>query len=221
MENKVYDKIITVGLEERKIKITFPTLGQSSESDLEYSKAYTKALKAGLLPRVSMERQIIESDLWTEKQEAELENGKENLNILIEKYRLTVDKTDKSIFQNQFYELQSNIFKLSSIKESLFNHTAEKKGEEAKVANLAWKCILNEDDTRIWKTQEEFFNEKDNVFVSEVVMAFIKFTSGLDDTINNISNLLKSEFKDSSEEESDNEAVKSVENIKAPEEVKV
>ncbi len=169
----------------RKIKLISPTLGIGSEGDLEFSKAYTKALQAGLMPRAAMEKLSIDSGAWTTKDDEEVTIISNKLQDVMAAFLVAAGE-EKDKLRLEFYDFRNRLAAITAKRQSLFTHTAEAKGEEAKIASLAWKCILNEDGSKVWKSLEEFFSETNIGFVSQAVQSFVAFTSGLEEKIEEI-----------------------------------
>ena len=80
---------------------------------------------------------------------------------------------------------------LFGAKESLFTHTAESKGYEAKLMCLIWQCVLNEDGSRIWNSLLDFQNDliKNRGFVIQSLQTFTMFLNGYDEQVNDLEKL--------------------------------
>ncbi len=202
-------KIVTIN--DKKIKLVRPTLGIASEGDLEYSKAYTKALQNGLIPKVVMDKLCIETGAWTAKDDEEVATVSKRLHEIMEIFATSGDNKDSA--KLEFYELRNRLTIITAKRQSSFTHTAESKGEEAKISSLACKCILNEDGSKIWKNLEEFYNETNLQFVSQAVQEFVAFTSGLGEQIDELEKIF-----DGPSEETPKETIEKIEEIKKTEE---
>lgn len=184
------EKVITIG--EKNYKIVKPTIGQTTEADIAYSKAYTLAIKAGLLPRAAMEVEVEKNKLWPDENEAKLLQVSEELQAEVAKIRNSeTSKADKALARLNFIEKRNEVIRLTALKQSLFMHTAETKGDEAKTSYLISKCVLNEDGSKVWNTQEDFTNERSSDIVERLVQELISFISGLDDKIDQMNSLLE------------------------------
>lgn len=211
MANKT-EKVITV--DGKELKLVYPTIGLSSEADTEYSKAFTKALQNGLSPQVVMERTLREAGVWTLEDDAKLEALTRDLQEHVSKIVLIKDTAERETKKIDFYKTQNELYQLTVKRQSLNNHSAEQKGEEAKIAFLSWNCILNSDGTKYWPNQEAFYKEQNNDFMKTVIQEFVSFTSGLEDKMNSIDDILSGKFGEPEIEESVTESPSEVQEIK-------
>ncbi len=174
----------------KKVKLSLPTIGMGTTGDLEYSKAYTKALHDGLMPRVAMEKFVIDNNLWTKEDDKRVADVSSGLENLMASFSLEKDAEKRNELKAKFYDLRNELSAISSKRQNLFVHTAESKGEENKIAHLAWQCILNEDGTRVWNSREDLMNETDVPFVSQVLQLFVAYTSGLEEKVEAIETIM-------------------------------
>jgi len=186
----------SIEIEGRKIILKYPSVGESTDADTEYSKAFTMALKDGLMPKAIMEKTLVDNGLWTEEDTKEEAGLAAKLTEIMAKNRETTKQDEKDKLKEEFYRIQEEIMAYGVKKQSLSAHCAENKGEEARIAYLAWRCILNEENNRLWETQEEFFSNDNNTFVRAVLQEFVSFTTGLDEKINNLDKILDGEFSE-------------------------
>ncbi len=168
-------------IQDRKIKLATPTIGMGTEGDLAYSKAYTQAIQNGILPRIAMEKYVNEQKLWTNEDDLEVQRVSVDLQEIMALFSSEKDTEKKNELKLRFYNLKNTLTNLSIKRQSLFLHTAESKGEEAKISSIAWKCILNEDGSRVWGTQEVFLAETDTAFASLALQEFLAFSSGIEE----------------------------------------
>lgn len=188
---KETSKIISIG--DKKVKINIPTIGMGTEADLEYSKAYTKAIQNGILPRAAMEKIILANKVWTVEDDQKILEINGRVEEVITNHASETDKDKKLELRLEFDRLRNELLDMTTKRQTLFLHTAEAKGEEAKIANLMWKCVVNEDGSRIWKTYEDFANDTDISFASQAMQEFVAFTSGLEERIQQIEDIFKDE----------------------------
>jgi hypothetical protein len=182
------EKVVDLG--DEKVKFIYPNVRQNSEADLEYSKAYTKALLAGLIPRAAMERRLKESGAWVEADDDEINQLGLDINDLIIKLNVEKDTAKRQELKIQFLEARNKLYALSSRRQSLFTNTPEIKGEEAKIAELLWQCSFKEDGSKIWNSKEEFLNSNDIKYTEKIIGAFVGFTTNLDENLALIEDLL-------------------------------
>jgi hypothetical protein len=184
-------KVIEIG--DKKYKLTFPTIGQATSGDIEYSKSFIGAIKNGILPRIALEKQLRESGVWGEKEEANINSLGSKLQEVMASFIAEEDKSKKSLLREQMELIKNDLLILNMQKQSMFVHTAEAKGEEAKITAVAWQCISNEDGSKVWNSREEFLNESNDENVAKLLQEFIIFTSRMDERANSVDELLEDE----------------------------
>lgn len=186
-------KEIEIG--EKKFKLNYPSIGLSSEADMEYSKAFTNALTNGLKPQVLMEKTLRDSGLWTLEDDKSIDSLTKDLQDSIVKIMGLSDDLERERERANFYSIQNALLKVTIRKQSLTNHTAEQKGEEAKITYLCWNCILNLDGTKYWKSKDDLMKEQDQDLVKRAIQEFISFTSGLEEKMNSIEAILSGDLE--------------------------
>jgi len=168
---------------------------------MEYSKVYTAALSAGILPKVVLEKKIMAAGAWTPEDEAKIDRlGAEMREALA---NLTVAKTDdaKNAALMLFYEKRNTLMEESAKKQQLLQHTAESKGEEAKLTELMWRCVLKEDGSRVWENKDALLSQANSEKMARIIQEFVAFTTGLDEKIKSVDDLVKSSFEQEAKEE--------------------
>ncbi len=215
MANKNLEKIEEV--DGVKYKFVFPNMGESAEADMEYSKGYTKALQNGLWPRTKMERHVSENGLWTGEDSEKVEVKNRQFQELVGQAFVAKDPAVKAELLAKLNDVRNELMSLMIQKQSLFNNTAEAKGEETKILSLIPKCVLNEDGSRKWNNYEEFQKEKDTQNTLELVKVFVAFISDLDNKLSQVDNLLNSYPEDEKVEEEILAAEKVEEQVKIEE----
>ncbi len=184
----------TLSLNGQNYKLTSPTLTQSSVADMEYSKAYTKALIEGLLPKQALERRLIAVGAWTQADEDYAVDLTDKMNNAFQRVLLAQNKEQKDEFLAQYLEFRQELVNKSQEKQALFTHTAEAKGDEAKYVELMWQCVLNEDGSRVWPDKNTFLSKNSND-VNQLLMEFIAFLTGLDDKIDSFDQIVNSSYE--------------------------
>lgn len=183
-----------------KYKFVFPNMGQSTEADMEYSKGYTNALKAGIWPRVKMERHVTENGLWTDEDAKRLDDKNLLFQELVAATFSAAKNEEKEKLREKLVIARNELMTLISQKQSLFNNTAESKAEEAKILSLVPKCILKEDGSKVWNSVDEFQKENNTGLAIELMRIFISYISDLDNKLSQIDNLLSSSPEKEEEE---------------------
>ncbi len=185
----------------KKLRFVLPSLRVNEEAGLAYSKAYTKALNDGLLPQVVMERLAEKNGSWTTEDIAKVNIITDNIRDCIMELNIKQTQDKYNELRLDFYKLRNDLTEITIKRQLLFSHTAESKGEDAKIAAITWRCVLNEDSTRLWSTEDAFFDEKDVPFATNVLQEYVSFTSGLEGKIEEVEKLFDKRAETKEEEE--------------------
>src|SRR3990167_5607475 len=137
------EKLVLVG--DKKIKFLCPTIGNVEISNLEFSKAYTKSLKAGLFPKAAMDTLIKEQGLWSSDDDKRSIELNTDIQECLLNFKIETDIEKKNSIKSKFVKLQNESLELLIKKQSLYENTAEAKGEQAKNISLFLQCSVNED----------------------------------------------------------------------------
>lgn len=179
-----------VEIQGKKVKLVKPNVKISGECDFEYSKAYTHALKNGLLPRLALEKVMIDSGAWSKEDDIrEAELSKDAQETILE-MKFSESAEDKLTLRSKFDSIQEELTNISAKRQSLYFNSAEQRGDEARLGHLAWNCILNEDDSNIWSSKEELEKAPDNDFVKESVRELVTFNTDLESKVEKLTNAL-------------------------------
>lgn len=204
------EKEIVIG--EDKYKISLPTLSQSTEADIEYSKAYTRALQEGILPKSSLERLLIKTGAWSPEDEAELEAANLDSQKLMVKIVSEKDRLVKNSFVEEFYQVRDRLTSVASRKQSMLMNSAETKGEEAKLTSLLCKCVTK-NGAVLWANKQAMSIDNGIGLIGQLGQELINFMGQLDEKMEELDKLI---LGDSEELEPEVEEVKE----KVTEEVK-
>ncbi len=186
----------------KKYIFTMPTIGQSNAADLEYSKAYTEAIKNGLMPRMVLEKDFKEKGIWTDADNKQLDEVLEKLQEQILILKTTNSQEEREAAKIELMSVKFNYQELYTRRTITFQHSSDSKGEAAKILELSWRCILDENRKPVWKTKEDFLGVQDSGFVSEIIKELVIFTNGLEEKVNSLEDFIdevNSQSKDSEE----------------------
>lgn len=183
-----------------KYRVLLPTLQQSTDADVDYSKAYTKALQDGILPKAALERLLVKSGAWAQEDEDELnaagaESQKVMMKIMSEKTR-----ADKETYLPEFYAVRERLNNISSRKQLMLMNSAETKGEESKLGSMLAKCVQNEDGSQLWKNKTEMMSENNISLVQELGQVLMNFMGQLEEKIKQIDDLILGDSEPEKEE---------------------
>lgn len=190
------EKIVTVA--GKTYKFTQPSVTQSSIGDMEFSKAYMNALTNGLLPKVVVERKLIEIGAWKEEDEQMIRDLSDGTQEALKKMIETKDKNEKDTYLYEYYDYRNRLMSKAAEKQGMLNHSAESKGDEAKIIYLMSVCVLSEDGSKIWSNKEELLEStQDNTVL---VTEFVSYLMGLDEKIASFEQVIASSYETKEEE---------------------
>ena len=157
------------------------SLLEKLHSKLEYKKSYAKAIQDGFMTLEDTEKLMKEKGLFSDADDEELESlykqleGQEKLFGMITKVPSKKERV-KSNIKIINKKIEDLLFK----KEQGFEHSAERKAQEAKYLYLTWRCTLDPHiKERYWDTEENFASETDIVLRRNVLVEYIQFGVGL------------------------------------------
>lgn len=176
--------------EGKKYVFTMPTIGQTTAADLEYSKAYTDAIKNGLMPRVILERDFKEKGIWSDSDNVDLDNILNKLQEQIMVLKTSLDQDERNAAKRTLEIVKIEYQELYNKRTVLFQHSADSKGEAARILELAYKCILDVNKNPVWKTKEEFLAQRDSKFISDIIKELVIFTNGLEEKVNSLEDFI-------------------------------
>lgn len=166
-----------------------PTIENVTEADVEYSKAYTRALQVGILPRIALERILIRSGAWTDEDEKELNAVVENTQTVVAKLSIVRDKEERAKLVSEYFELRIKLAEISGRKQSMLLNSAETKGEEAKITSLLVKCT-KKNGALAWATKKDLLEDRDSINVGDLVGKFVSFMGQFDEKLAEIDKIV-------------------------------
>lgn len=191
-------KVVKVG--DRNLVFRMPSVEEVTEADIEYSKAYVRALQAGILPRLALEKILERSGAWTKEDEAAIDSVSRETQELVKKLMVEKDQGARTTLIMEYYTLRQKLAELSSTKQSMLMNSAETKGEEAKITSLLWKSVKNEDGSSIWASKREFLDDRDNDLVQSVVEKFVSFMGQFDEKLGQLDKIILGDLEEEEKE---------------------
>ncbi len=167
------------------VKVVFPSVQDTNRAEYEYGKAYNQAVfKDGYPTNEQVERMIRENGWWTEEDDKKLEElDAEIANHIAALNKMTSEKSKKPI-RDKLELLQKERAKLRAKRDSYFSHTAENIADQARLGYLIWACSFDANTgERIWKTYEDFKQERNQKMVGEIGTNLLTFLLGIDDSL--------------------------------------
>lgn len=160
--------------------IRHPTLEESQAASFYRSSSLTKARDMGLPSMEEMEKLLVQRGLWTSAHEASVKD----FSAQLEAQRVLLSKTvrvpaNRERIKGNITALQNKLWDVRKIKESKFEHTQERRADEDRLLYLTWVCTYRPDMcTRYWLSFDDFRNERDVSFRSNVSIRYALFSVG-------------------------------------------
>lgn len=167
-----------------KFTVRTPTTKEIEDSDVEYSKAFFKALKNGLPTRMVLSNVLVSTGAWTEDNDKEIEELDRQASLLATKTGLK--GKEKEAVDSKISELDEKASNLRRIRNSYFSHCAESVASDAQRDYLV-SCVTQYADSgeRVWKDYESFINEQDGNILFRATYEYLMFSNGVPSSLPN------------------------------------
>ena len=168
------------------LKVRFPNNDEVRLAELRYSKAFTEALKEGLLTYKEMETLLQERGIWTEKEDQKVRDLEKTISLLettlAEKKVDDKTKKVKEIAQ-KLSDIRAELITISMERQMYLANTAESKADESRTSFLVYKCVsYAENNAPLWANEAEFLNENRSDLLVKCTTEVLTFMSGLSST---------------------------------------
>lgn len=176
-------KAIEFEYEGKKFALVMPTQQDALDMDLAYRRAFSHAVREGLMPEFEAKKIFSKTGVWTKTQEEEIQQ----LQMKIVGMELDLDKIDSAgikgrVLSFEIIEVRNQLLELVNHKNSLFaRQTAEGYGDAIRIATLAQLCTVDENGERIFVTYETYTSWPDDTFAALCYSKAMILTSGLDE----------------------------------------
>lgn len=167
-----------------KFTVRTPTTKEIEDSDVEYSKAFFKALKNGLPTRMVLSNVLASSGSWTEENDKEIDEIERQISLLSTKK--DVKGKEKEAVESKISELDEKSSNLRRIRNSYFSHCAESIASDAQRDYLV-SCVTQYTDSgeRVWKDYDSFVNEQDGNILFRATYEYLMFSNGVQSSLPN------------------------------------
>ncbi len=150
---------------EMEFELIDPTDLLERESEMEYRKAYSAALKEGVLPREKMRDIFKETGIWSDDDEARFMTLIKEIGGLEIKLDQAVKqgKDDECIkIAGEMGKLRIQMLKLFTVQQSAYMQSCEGYAELVRLESLMASCILvKANKQRYWKNYKDYVIERD------------------------------------------------------------
>jgi hypothetical protein len=151
---------------EMEFELIPPTDLLERESEMEYRKAYSAAIKEGILPREKMRNIFKDSGIWTSEDEAKFTDLVREIGLLNIKLDNAVKegKDDECIkIAGEMGKLRVQMLQLFTIQQSAYMQSCEGYAELVRLeALMASRIVIKANKQRYWKNYKDYVIERDN-----------------------------------------------------------
>jgi hypothetical protein len=167
-----------------KFSVRKATNKEIEASDVEYSKAFFKALKNGLPTRMVLGNLLNSTGSWTRDNDNEIEELERQISLLFTK---NVKGKEKQKVDEKIKELEEKANELRRMRNSYFSHCAEAVASDAQRDFLvACTTEYAESGERVWGSYEDFINEEDGSALFRSTYEYLMFSNDVPSNIPNV-----------------------------------
>jgi len=163
------------------------------EADMIYRKAYSEAIKEGILPREKMREIFDKNGIWTKDDDDDfrrLVSDITSLSLSLEEASKRSDNNECIKISGEMGILRVKMLRLFSVQQASYMQSCEGYAELTKLESLMASCvIIKATKQRYWKNYKDYVIERDQNATSNVPEKAMEFNNSLlekmrDDTIN-------------------------------------
>lgn len=162
----------------RFVVFCFPTGQELLAARYMRDKTLAEAAAEGLPTIKEMDEQIEERGLL-----GDVDREIKDLEERLAGQQAILDKTQipgrRAAVEEVIQKIKNDIYALRSKKESYYYLTRDRKADEVSYRYLAWSSVYSIEGNKYWKTFDDFEDETDIYFQTEVLGHFAKFNAGL------------------------------------------
>lgn len=139
------------------------TIKETNYVDYLYDRELRRGIDAGIPTEDEVKTINMKMGLWSPEQDEKIEalkRAKKQAQSRIMDFQYF--KTKKKKEERKLAEINREIERLLSLKESLFTNTAENRAEEIKRRYMVFMSTETMEEEKCWKTERDFLNETNN-----------------------------------------------------------
>jgi hypothetical protein len=167
------------------IELRQPTNIVRLRANIIYDESYNRAISEGFLDSEDLEELLKERNIFTEKDQEEIDRLKSKLEgqeVLLAKTVVVKAKQDR--LKKIVKDLKEEIYVLRSKKTTALMMSAESKSEEDRSFFLCWACTYSFDTGKLfWPTYYNLLKETNLIFKDRILIEFLRFARGISTTI--------------------------------------
>lgn len=171
------------------MKVVKPTLRQKTDANLAKSKAFAKLLREkDVLLRSELIKAAQDRGLWDDEKQKELDDVRQKIldgTAQLNRGGRTLEGKEFSRQQAkelaiEMMDLRARFLSLNSVLSEFEKFTCEAQSEEAEYDYICSVCILNDDDTKVFTSLEDFQNRREEPEIQEMVLELDNLVSDYD-----------------------------------------
>lgn len=173
-------KVKNEGGQELELSVLSPTIKQRGEAQIEFNKAFNKALSSGGLLRQSINKHMEDQGLWDKKREKQYKDLITAINEGEKKIKkggikLSQGKEAALEMQEKRGELQTLLME----RNSLDVHSVEGQAQQSEFEHLLYSCLVyTEGREPYYSSKEEFEGEKNGGIAQEASIHLMSLLHG-------------------------------------------
>lgn len=173
-------KVKTTDGKEIALTTRHPTNKETQEADYEYSKAFNKAIMAGLATNARLASALNESGVWTAERDQAIEAQRGKVTDLEDKLSASTDDGKKAIAEALSAE-RDTLYAMRQERSELFSHAAESKAEAAQRDYIISKVTEHSaTGLPVWRKFSDFSDEADGGLVFRATYEYLTYSNGME-----------------------------------------
>lgn len=178
IEKRVFD-VIKVSGESVKISTRKPTNQEIEISDMEYSRAFTNAVIAGLLPQETLENALRQRGILSAEKDEQRALQSEVVSSLEEELE-NAPAEEKQEVADRLKDARAKLFEMRQERSRLLSHSAEAKASNAQRDSIVSQVTeYAKNGAKVWRSIDDFMNETDANIVFRATYEYMTFANGL------------------------------------------
>ena len=139
-----------------KLKILSENLDIQRKCDTQYHIAYTQLMKEGCLPKASLEKEMKELDIWSEKDEESLTALQIKLAELQIKLEAATTYEEGLAYAKEMGEIRADCLRLVEAKAAVLSNSCESLADIVRRdAYIAYATVYADSDKRVFKNYQD------------------------------------------------------------------
>jgi hypothetical protein len=178
--NRIFAGISYEYVDDILLTFKFPSNKIKLKAELIYDRSFSEAKKQGMLPVEELEALIEKRNPISENDKLKLKKLSSQLEaqkILLSK--TTRVKANQDRIKSVISRINNDIREIELKKLSKLIMSAETKADEDKSFYICSRCVYKDDGSLLWPTYESALKENRLAFKDNILLAFLKFYSGL------------------------------------------